>query len=129
MAKREVQATIVGLGRVGGAFLKKLIEQEGKGIKIVAAAERDENAEGVQLAKDKGIRLYNEGREIVGLGGAVDIIFDFTGNPEEKANLRVELARTGNDNTVIAPVVISEFIWDIMAPNEDFPGDHQDKGY
>jgi hypothetical protein len=114
---------------VGGAFLKKLIEQEGKGIKIVAAAERDENAEGVQLARDKGIRLYNEGREIVGLGGAVDIIFDFTGNPEEKANLRVELARTGNDNTVIAPVVISEFIWDIMAPNEDFPGDHQDKGY
>ena len=129
MAKREVHAAIVGLGRVGNAFLEKLIEREGHGIKIVAAAERDENAEGVKLAKDKGIRIYSDGKEVAQLGQAVDIIFDFTGNPDEKAALRVELVRTGNHNTVIAPEVVAEFIWDIMEPSEDFPDSHSEKGY
>lgn len=129
MARKEVQAAIVGLGRVGGTFLKKLTEREGNGIKIVAAAERDENAEGVKLARDKGIRVYGEGAEIARLGRGVDIIFDFTGNSDEKTALRAELARSGNNNTVIAPEVISAFIWDIMAPSEEFPEFHQQKGY
>lgn len=127
--KKEVNAAIVGLGRVGGTFLKKIVEKEGQGIKIVAAADRDENAQGIQVAKEKGIRLYKEGSEVAALGGGIDIIFDFTGNPDEKNSLRMELARTKNNNTVIAPEVVAAFIWDIMVPEEEFPQFHPDKGY
>lgn len=125
----EVKAAIVGLGRVGSIFLKKLIEKDGQGIKIVAVAERDENASGVQFALDNGIEVYREGKEITALGEEIDIIFELTGNPNEKMLLRRELLRAKNLHTVLAPETIALFIWGLIAEGEELPEVHRKRGY
>lgn len=79
--KKEVKAAIVGLGRVGSIFLKKAMEKKDRGINIVAAAEKNENAPGIQIAKDNGIIVYGDGKKLVEIGDGLDIIFDLTGDP------------------------------------------------
>jgi predicted dehydrogenase len=128
-AEKEVKAAIVGLGRVGSIFLKKLIKKEGQGIKIVAAAEKNESAPGIRIAKDNGIIVYGDAREITAMGEAIDIIFDLTGNPTEKMLLRRELLRSKNLHTVLAPETIAFFIWGLIAEGEELPRVHPHKGY
>lgn len=127
--KKKVNVAIVGLGRVGSTFLAKLAEREGQGVSIVAAAERDAKSAGVGIAKGKGIKVFGDTKDIVTMGDEVDIIFDLTGNPDARKNLRGELARSGNQHTVIAPEVVAFLIWDLMGAKEDFPGDHKKSGY
>ncbi len=128
MAEQGISVAIVGLGRVGGTFLQKLIER-GNGIKIAAAAESDKSAPGVQLAKDNGITVYDDGKEVAAMGEDIDIIFDFTGNSAARAEFRSVLAGSGNQRTVIVPEVVVKFIWGIMVPGEKFPEYHEDNGY
>jgi len=127
--KREVRIAIVGLGRVGSVFLSRLSEKESAGLKIVACAEKRDDAPGVEVAKNKGIPVYKDTKEIVAMGEDVDVIFDLTGNAEARKNLRGELARSGNQHTVIAPEVIAYLIWDLMGETEELPQAHQRKGY
>lgn len=127
--KKDVNVAIVGLGRVGSTFLEKLTEKERQGVKIVAAAEPNQNSPGVKIAKDKGIRVYGDSKDVIALGEGVDIIFDLTGNAEARKALRSGLAQSGNQSTVVAPEVIAFLVWDLMAVGERFPGDHSKKGY
>ncbi len=127
--KKEVRVAIVGLGRVGSVFLKKLSEREKTGLKIVGCAEKRADAPGVEVAKSRGIPVYTDTKEIVAMGEDVDVIFDLTGNPETRKNLRGELARSGNQHTVIAPEVIAYLIWDLMGETEELPHAHQRRGY
>lgn len=127
--KKEVKVAIVGLGRVGSMFLSKLAAKGNRGIKVVAASERDTKAQGVELAKSKGVPVYSSSKEIVAMSEAVDIIFDLTGNPDTRRTLRSELARSGNQHTVIAPEMVAFLIWNMMEEKGEFPGDHRQKGY
>jgi len=126
--RRELKIAIVGLGRVGTAFFNKFIERK-NGIKIVAAVEMNDKAIGITVARSKGIPIYKTSRELVSSSENVDIIFDLTGNADTRRTLRSELARSGNQHSVIAPEVIAYMIWDLMGETADFPGDHQEKGY
>ena len=129
VGKKKVNIAIVGLGRVGATFLSKLAEREGQGVSIVAAAEKDAKSAGVGVAKAKGVKVFSDTKDVVSMGEDVDIIFDLTGNPDARKNLRGELARSGNQHTVIAPEVVAFLLWDIMGAKEDFPGDHKKSGY
>jgi aspartate-semialdehyde dehydrogenase len=121
MEKKELRAAIVGLGRVGSTFLSKLTEKQGQGIKVVVAAETKQDSPGIQTAKENGIRVVSDGKEIIEMGDAIDIIFDLTGNRHAKMELRVKLAKSGNMSTVIAPEVLAFFIWNLIAEGEQFP--------
>ncbi|MBI5598187.1 MAG: hypothetical protein HY890_00440 [Deltaproteobacteria bacterium] len=127
--RREVKVAIVGLGRVGSNFFAKLAGRDNLGIKVVAAAERDENAPGVSVAKSRGVAVFKTARDIVAMGESVDIIFDLTGNPDTRRVLRSELARSGNQHTVLAPEVIAYLLWNLTEEGGEFPGDHRQKGY
>lgn len=127
--KKDVNVAILGLGRVGSTFLEKLTEKERQGIKIVAAAEPNQNSEGVKIAKDKGIRVYSDSKDVIALGEGVDIIFDLTGNPDARKALRSGLAQSGNQNTVVAPEVIAFLVWDLMGGGAGFPSAHTKRGY
>ncbi len=130
-ARKEVRVAIVGLGRVGSTFLSKLASREDQGVKVVAVAEKDENAQGVMLARSEGITVYQDAKDIVAMGEAVDIIFDLTGVPDTRKVLRVDLARSGNQHTVVAPEVIAYLIWNMMGNPIEFPDfhDQNQRGY
>ena len=128
--KKEIQIAIVGLGKIGSTFLKKLLEKERQGINIMGVVEQNEDAPGIELAKDKGIKIYDSLDKLLYLSQEVDVIFDLTGNIDARENLRGGLARARNQHTVIVPEVIAFLIWNLIAQgSEEFPESEAKLGY
>jgi predicted dinucleotide-utilizing enzyme len=118
---------IVGLGRVGSVFLEKLLEQSGKGVAIVAVAEKGDTA-GAALAKANGIENLNID-QLIAKGGDIDILFDLTGSAAVRQELRERLMGSGNRHTVIATEGVALLIWALIADGENMPDVHGKTGY
>ncbi len=112
---RQVNVAIIGLGRVGSAMLKKFLEREKKGIKVVGVAEKVVVTEGVRLAKEKGIPVYADPLEIVKPGSKVDLIFELTSVSRIREELNQALIRSGNRDTLIVPDTFAHFVWNLIA--------------
>lgn len=125
MQKQSI--AIVGLGRVGSVFLEKLLGQANKGISITAVAEKGATA-GAALAKTHGIQNLSID-QLVAKGGDIDILFDLTGLPAVRQELREKLMASGNRHTVIATENIASLIWVLIAEGENLPNVHIKTGY
>lgn len=125
MQKQSI--AIVGLGRVGSVFLEKLLGQSKKGVSIVAVAEKGQTA-GTALAKANGIENLNID-QLVAKGGNIDILFDLTGLPAVRQELREKLMISGNRHTVIATESVASLIWVLISEGENLPNVHVKTGY
>lgn len=111
MQKQNI--AIIGLGRIGSAFLGAMLQKADKGINLVCVAERmDTPAKAKAAAAGIKIRTLDE---IVNMGDAIDVIFDVTGIPEVRKELREKLAASGNRHTVIASETIVRVIWTLVS--------------
>lgn len=115
MDDRVVNVAIVGLGRIGGTLLKKFLEREAKGIKVLAVSEKLVVTEGVRLARERGIPLYENPAEIAKLGPKVELIFELTGVPRIHEELNQALTRSGNRDTIIVPNIFAHLVWNLIA--------------
>lgn len=122
----EIKVAILGLGRVGTAFLGEALKYQDKGIHVVAVGEMTET-EGKKMAEDAGVPVKSD-TEIVQMGDNVDIIFDLTGNTKARRKIRELLSFTNNGHTVIAPESIAYMVWTI-ATGEPITEFHEHKGY
>ncbi|MBI3902574.1 MAG: homoserine dehydrogenase [Nitrosomonadales bacterium] len=114
MQKQNI--AIIGLGRIGSAFMGAMLQKTGKGINLACVAERmDTPAKAKAIAA--GIKLKTLD-EIVGMGDAIDVVFDVTGLPEIRKELREKLAASGNHHTVIASETIVRVIWSLISDDE-----------
>jgi len=118
---------IVGLGRVGSVFLDKLLKQSNNGISIVAVAEKGDTP-GATLAKANGIENLSID-QIVAKTEDIDILFDLTGLPAVRQELREKFMATGNRHTVLATESIASLIWALISAGEALPNVHSKKGY
>ena len=125
MQKQSI--AIVGLGRVGSVFLEKLLAQSGKGVAIVAVAEKGDTA-GAALAKTHGIENLNID-QLVAKGDDIDILFDLTGSAAVRQELRERLMGSGNRHTVIATESVALLIWALVTDGENMPDVHGKTGY
>lgn len=125
MQKQSI--AIVGLGRVGSVFLEKLLACANKGISIVAVAEKGATP-GAALAKANGIENISID-QLVAKSDKVDILFDLTGLPDVRKELREKLMAAGNRHTVIATESIALFIWRLISDGEELPNVHAKTGY
>lgn len=109
---------IIGLGRIGSAFLSAILKKK-KNLNLVCVAEVSDTP-GKAEAAAAGIRIATLD-EIVALGEGVDIIFELTGNPAVRRELRTKLLETNNLYTVIASEsvarLIAAFIVDAELPH------------
>jgi len=94
--------------------LAKHIEAGGKPIRIVAVAERDADSEAARRFAAEGVPVYTDAVEMAGLGDAVDIIFDLTGVPTVRQDLRDKLRDSDNRHTVIVPEVFARLLWSFL---------------
>lgn len=117
MEKQNI--AIVGLGRVGTAFLDEMLCLTEKGIKVAYGVERTDT-EGKAQASAAGVRMVTLD-ELVGIGDQVDVIFDLTGNPDVRKALREKLAASGNRHTVVAPETIARMMWSVMSSEKELP--------
>lgn len=117
---------IVGLGEIGGRFLDEILRLRDRGIRVVCAAQNSDTP-GKQRAQAVGIPLKTVD-EIVALGGAVDVIFDLTGNPEVRKDLRAKMQATGNRHTIVAPETMARMLWAVIS-DEQLGEGHTSRGY
>jgi hypothetical protein len=107
---------IIGLGRIGSAFLKQMLLKHANGIELVCVAEAMDTP-GKQDAVKAGVTLKTLD-EIIALGNQIDVIFDLTGNVEVRKELRGKIMATKNMHTVIASESIVRVIWALMSDDE-----------
>jgi ketol-acid reductoisomerase len=117
---------IVGLGEIGSRFLDEILRLRERGIRVVCVAQNSDTA-GKKRAQDAGIPIKTTD-EIIALGGAVDVIFDLTGNPEVRKDLRAKMQASGNRHTIIAPETMARMLWAVIS-DEDLGAGHTDRGY
>lgn len=103
---------IVGLGRIGSAFLQQMLARQSHGIELVCAAELNDTP-GRQAAVDAGVAIKSLD-EIVAIGKEIDVVFDLTGIPTVRRDLRERFARSHNLHTVIASESIMRVIWSLI---------------
>lgn len=118
---------IVGLGRVGSAFLEELLGQSNSAVEIVAVVECADT-DGRALAESHGIRNLSID-ELVGMGDGLDILFDLTDAAAVRQELREKLHASGNRHTIVATENIARMIWALISRGADLPRVHTRTGY
>ena len=106
---------IIGLGRIGSAFLSAMLEKK-HSINLRCVAERADTPAKAQAAA-AGIAV-SALDDIVAMGDAIDIIFDLTGIPAVRKELRDKLLTANNNHTVIASETIARLIWSLISERE-----------
>lgn len=109
----QQRIAIIGLGRIGSAFLSQMLLKRSQGIELVCAAEAADTL-GRQLAAKSGIAIKSLD-DIVALGNRLDVIFELTGLPEVRRELREKLVASKNAHTVIASETILRVIWALIS--------------
>lgn len=109
---------IIGLGRIGSAFLSEMLRKKGGGINLAYAAEIM-NTAGKAQAIAAGIEIVSLDA-IVALGDKIDVIFDLSGLPSVRSELRQKLTAANNRHTTIASETIARVIWALIS-DESLP--------
>jgi len=112
------KVAIIGLGRIGSAFLQNMLGRRGRGVELVAVAESGDTP-GRKLALDAGLKVMTLD-QIVALGDSVDVLFDLTGIPAVRREIREKLMAQTNHHTVIASETIARLIW-VMTNEDELP--------
>jgi predicted dinucleotide-utilizing enzyme len=105
MSKQNI--AIIGLGRIGSAFLGAMLQKK-QNINLVCVAETaDTPAKAQAVANGLKIATIDE---IVVMGEKIDIIFELTGIAGVRKELREKLLAANNSHTVIASETIARLI-------------------
>ncbi|MHB0889137.1 Gfo/Idh/MocA family oxidoreductase [Acidithiobacillus sp.] len=118
---------IIGLGRVGSAFLDALRNRPRQGIQIIAVAEPN-HTPGRMAAENAGIPVYDV-QDLIARSQDIDILFDLTGSHAVRQELREGLAASHNQRTVIAPESVARMIWALTVEGGGLPEVHRETGY
>ena len=114
MNKQNV--AIIGLGRVGSAFLDAILSLAERGINLAYAVEKADTS-GRARAIASGIKIVTID-EMIALGDEVDVIFDLSGNHDVRKELRKKLVATKNTHTVIASETVARVVWSLITHEE-----------
>lgn len=107
---------IIGLGRIGSAFLRQILERNAGALEVAAVAEAHDTP-GRQFALARGVNVSSLDA-IVAMGSQVDVVFDLTGLPAVRRELREKMGVAGNQHTVIASETIARVIWALISTDE-----------
>lgn len=114
---QKIKIALLGLSRVGEIFsehfLEKIQEQH-INVEIVAVATHQlDSPVALGFAHSK-IPVFEDALKVIDLGETVDIIFDLTGNPDVRQQLRAKLQAAHNHHTVIAPEIFAQLLWEFF---------------
>lgn len=111
MEKQRI--AIIGLGRIGSAFLREIVKKLNDGLELVCVAESIDTP-GRQMAQQAGIKVCTLD-EVVAIGAEIDVIFELTGLPEVRRELRDKLVNSNNNQTVVASESVVRVIWALIS--------------
>ncbi|PLA73881.1 homoserine dehydrogenase [Hydrogenovibrio sp. SC-1] len=128
---KKINILMIGLGRVGGKFYQKFTTLNPDQVEILAISEPNMENALIDDALDRGIPNYPKYEEAIEyFGSDIDIIMDTSNRPEIKQNIRKILQESGNEHSVIVPMVVDYLIWYLLPDAENLPqSHHHDIGY
>ncbi len=109
----KIKVALPGPGGISQEFAEnflEIIQEGGKPVEIVAVAHDDMASPGALGFQQNGVTLYSDAVDVVGMGDAVDIIFDLTGNAETRQALGKGMMESHNNHTVIAPEIMAQLL-------------------
>ena len=109
----QQRIAIIGLGRIGSAFLMQMLKKRNLGLQIVGVAESGDTP-GRAMALEAGLKVCTLD-DVVALGHGVDVIFELTGLPQVRRELRDKLVASQNKQTCIASESIVRVIWALIS--------------
>lgn len=95
----QVSVALIGAGRTGTPLLRELFKYPY--IQVVGVADLNSEAEGIQLAKGKGIFTTTDPMDLVKKGEAIDILIEVSGDAELKKRIKDYFEQIGNKKTII----------------------------
>ena len=110
MEKQNI--AIIGLGRIGSAFLSEMLRKK-EGVNLAYAAEQMDTL-GKAKAIAAGIKIGSLD-DIVAMGDRIDVVFELTGLPSLRKELREKITAANNRHTVIASETIVRVIWALIS--------------
>lgn len=116
-----VKVALLGLGEVGERFAEHFLEkiqEEHVNVEIVAVAHRDRESPVAMGFRHSRVPVFEDAMDVVSLGPRVDVIFDLTGDPALRRNLREALQASHNRHTVIAPEIVAHLLWNFFGEGE-----------
>ena len=125
MEKQSI--AIVGLGKMGSAFLAELLGQPNEAVEIIAVVEKSDTG-GLALAKSRGIRNISID-QLIAMGNDLDILFDLTGEDAVRQELREKLRAAENHHTIVATENIARMVWALIASGAELPISSTNAGY
>lgn len=122
----SAKIAIVGLGRIGSTVFEQMQGRQRQGIEITCVCEQNDTP-GRGKAKKAGVPVLTID-QIVEKGDAVDMIFDMTGMPRVRKELREKLFASNNKHTVVVPENVAYLIWALLSGDHVPDKDHR-SGY
>ncbi|WP_040726704.1 Gfo/Idh/MocA family oxidoreductase [Thiomicrorhabdus sp. Kp2] len=128
---RKITVAMVGLGRIGGKFYQQFTSMKPEHVEIIGISEPNMDNPLLQDANDRGIPNFSEYEEMLQkFGTDIDIIMDTSNRPEIKHGIRQQLQETGNQHTVLVPMVVDYLMWYLLPGAGDIQqSHHEDIGY
>ena len=111
----NINVAIVGLGRVGTTFLKKLYDYKERGISIIGVTETNADSPGLNFARQKGITILSDKDDIIALGSDVNVVFNLTGDQTIERGLRLAHIKAGNHKTVVVSTAMASLMWKLIS--------------
>ncbi len=108
MNSNKFSIAIIGAGNAGIEMMEKMIEADF--VDLVAVIDKNEDAPGLKLAKEKGIATTNDFMNLFKDGDELDIIIDVTGIKAVRDQLRSYMQENNNKHTVIMHERISALL-------------------
>lgn len=112
---KKIRIAIIGAGQTGTPLIENLANSSF--VEIVSIADLNQQAPGIQFAKERGISVTSDYRDVVKMGKAVDIIIEVTGVAQIKKSLKEFMQVTGNKHTVIMHELIAVLMMSMAQGN------------
>jgi predicted dinucleotide-utilizing enzyme len=122
----SAKIAIVGLGRIGSSVFEQLHGRQRQGIEIACVCEQQDTP-GRAKAQKAGVPVLSID-QIIEKGDAVDMVFDMTGIPKVRKELREKLFASNNKHTVVVPENVAYLIWALLSGDHVPDKDHR-SGY
>lgn len=110
---KNIKVALLGLGEVGQEFAEhflEIIQERHQPVEIVAVADADTESPIMLGFAHSGVAVLKDSLDVIALGDQVDVIFDLTGDADNRQKLRQALADSGNRHTVLAPEVMARLV-------------------
>ncbi len=108
MNSGKFSIAIIGAGNAGIEMMQKMIEADF--VDLVAVVDKNDEAPGIKLAKEKGIATTNDFMSLFKDDNELDIIIDVTGIKAVRDQLRKYMQESNNNHTVIMHERISALL-------------------